>query len=328
MADAADRADLGQAADPRGLSQHRRDGARHLWRAGRGGAALRQIGGRSRAPRGLAAGRCAAQSEGVVAGGADRLHPRPCQQPSGRGSTSWDRCSPAPTQRAKLAPTLEKTPNADRSTDRSRFSGSLRGRGRRASGRARESAVRQSAGRLRAACPARGSAARGQGSCRRAPPGAPAPGARQRHGQRCEPGRARTLRRRPGDRAQCAWRRRAAGRGLEQRSLRRRDQGRLDVRPRRRGLEKRFLDLRLRPAGAEVAWLPACRHGRAAPDLRRGGGRCDRPQMAAGRGHLEARSRDQRRLRLRHRHGAQWLPASRGRGDRQVGARRTSRDGP
>jgi monofunctional biosynthetic peptidoglycan transglycosylase len=62
--------------------------------------------------------------------------------PSGRGSISWDRCSPAPIQRAKLAPTLGKTPHADRSTDHSRLSGSLRGRGRRASGRARQRAVR------------------------------------------------------------------------------------------------------------------------------------------------------------------------------------------
>ena len=56
-------------------------------------------------------------------------------------------------------------------------------------------------------------------------------------------------RRRAGDRAQRAWRRGAAGRGLDRRSLRRGDPRRLDVRPRRRGVE-----IRLSPPTPSRCW--------------------------------------------------------------------------
>ena len=161
---------------------------------------------------------------------------------------------------------------------------------------------------------------------RAAAPGARAPGAGERHGQRDQPDRARALRRGPDDRAERARRRGAAGRGLVHRSLRRRDPGRLDVWPRRGGVEERFRHLCLRPAGAEVARPAARRYGRAASDLRRGSGRGDRAEVAARSRPHRARLRDQRRLLLRHRHRAQRLPASRGRDHRQVGARRSPRD--
>ena len=329
LADAADRADLGQAADPRGLSQHRRDGARHLWRAGRGGAATsasrRPISGASRP-------RCWPPCCPIR--GRRRRRRRPTTSsavpaPSGRASTSSDRCSPAPTQRARLAADAggRRQMQTDRQTVRDFLD------------RSEAAAVELLAELVKVPSDN--------------PPGDCAPHALraaalleaaglavERHPVPEPLVRANgmvsavnlVVRERFGDGPVIALNAHGdvvpPGEGWSTRSLRRRDQGRLDVRPRRRGLEERFLDLRLRPAGAEVAGRPARRHGRAAPHLRRGGRRRDRPQMAAGPGHLEARPRDQRRLRLRHRHGAQWLPASRGRGDRQVGARRTSRDRP
>ena len=124
--------------------------------------------------------------------------------------------------------------------------------------------------------------------------------ARARHGHRHQPRGPPPLRRRPGDRAQRPWRRRAAGRGLDPRPLWRRGRGRLDVRPRRRGLEVGLRDLRLRAARARGgAAPPLARHGRAASHLRRGGGRRDRPRWLLERGHQPAGLRDRRGLLLR-----------------------------
>ena len=116
--------------------------------------------------------------------------------------------------------------------------------------RAGAGALRQPAGRLRPPRRARRGAARGPRPRGRAPSGAGRAGARARHGQRDQPRGPPPLRRRPGDRAQRPWRRRAAGRGLDPRPVWRRGRRRLDVRPRRRGLEVGLRDLRLRAAGA------------------------------------------------------------------------------
>jgi hypothetical protein len=194
--------------------------------------------------------------------------------------------------------------------------------------RAGQGALRQPAGRLRAPRRARRRPARGPRAHRQAPPGTGRPGAGERHGQRGQPGRARAVRGGADDRAERARRRGAAGRGLDHRSLRRRDPGRLDVRPGRGGLEERLCDLCLRPARAEVARRAARRRGRAAPDLRRGSGRGDRAEVAARAGPDQAGPCDQRRLLLRHRDRAQRLPAPRGPDHRQVGPRRPSRDRP
>ena len=105
-----------------------------------------------------------------------------------------------------------------------------------------------------------------------------------RHGVGDQSDRPRALRQRQGagDRAQRPWRRGAAGQGWTPRSLRRGGTGRRDLRPRRRGLEIGFRDLCLRAAGAEGRSGRARRHGRTAPDLRRGDRRLRRAEMAAG----------------------------------------------
>ena len=77
---------------------------------------------------------------------------------------------------------------------------------------------------------------------------------------------------------------------------------------------------------AAAAGRDARRHGRAAPHLRRGGRRRDRPALADRAGHQQARPRPRRRLLLRRRQRAQWLPASRGAGRRPLGARRHALD--
>ena len=171
---------------------------------------------------------------------------------------------------------------------------------------------------------ARRRAARGLGFDGRAPPGAGGAGARQRHDQRHQPRRPPALRRRPGDRAQRPWRRRAARRGLDPGPLRRRDRRRLDVRPRRRGLEVGFRDLRLRAAGARGgrgagASSPA-RSSCTSPTTRRPAARSARAGCSSRASASPTRAR--RRLLLRRRHRPQRLPASRGAGRRPLGARR------
>ena len=145
-------------------------------------------------------------------------------------------------------------------------------------------------GDCRRARRARGRAARGPGLRGRAPPGARGSGARQRHDQRHQPRRPPPLRRRgAGDRAQRAWRRRAARRGLDQGPFRRRDRRRLDVRPRRRGLQVRLRHLRLGAQGARGVRRRARRRGGAPFHLRRGGRRQYRPGLSAAGGHQPSR---------------------------------------
>ena len=157
----------------------------------------------------------------------------------------------------------------------------------------------------------------------------------RRHEERDQSHRAPPLRRRAGDRAQRPWRCRAARPRLVARSLRRRDRGRSarrrHVRPRRRGVEVGFRHLHVGAAGAEGGsgrGREARRHGRAALHLRRGGGRRDRSEMAARSGPDKAGLRHRGRLCLRDHQRAQRLPAPRGHGDRQAGARRDAGDRP
>ena len=98
----------------------------------------------------------------------------------------------------------------------------------------------------------------GAGLHGRAAPRARRAGPRQRHDQLHQPRRPPPLRRgRPGDRAERPRRRGAARRGLDPRPLRCRDRRRLDVRPRRRGLEVRLRHLRLGAPGARGSGGPA-----------------------------------------------------------------------
>ena len=70
-------------------------------------------------------------------------------------------------------------------------------------------------GDCRSACGTRRRAVRGARLCGRAHRGAGRAGPRQRHDFRHQSHHPRALRRRAGDRAECAWRRRAAGAGLD-----------------------------------------------------------------------------------------------------------------
>ena len=128
----------------------------------------------------------------------------------------------------------------------------------------------------------------------------------------------------PTDRAERAWRRRAAGNRLDPRPLRRGDRRRLDGRARSGGVEVGHRHLRLRDAGAGKERRGAKRNGRTARHLRRGGRRRDRAALASGRGADEAGPRDRRRILLRGRHRPQRLPASGGRGSGPLRPRRPS----
>ncbi len=110
----------------------------------------------------IAAGRRPAQSEGVVAGRADRLHPRPCQHDpdADRPARADARLHRRGALGCAGAGMGEEAMQADRQAVRD-FLDRSEAAAVEPSGRAGESAVRQSAGRLRAACPARSRAARG-----------------------------------------------------------------------------------------------------------------------------------------------------------------------
>ena len=165
--------------------------------------------------------------------------------------------------------------------------------------RARPHAFRQSARRLRAACGARGDAARGAGLRRGAASGPDAEVrangmtscvnlvVRERFGDG------------PGHRLQRAWRRRAARRGLDCRSVWRRSARRTHVRARGRGVEIGLCHLRLRAArtqGRCGRGRRARRYGRAAFHLRRGSRRRARPAWLLGAGNQQAGLRDLRRF--------------------------------
>ena len=124
--------------------------------------------------------------------------------------------------------------------------------------------------------------------------------------------------RRAVDRLQRARRRRAAGRGLDRRSVRRRSARRPHVRARRRGVEVGFRDLCVRAARAAGRASRRARSSHGAVELHftydeEVGGAIG-PRVAARAGSSRAGLRDLRRLRLRHHHRAQRLPAPRSRG--------------
>ncbi len=102
--------------------------------------------------------------------------------------------------------------------------------------------------------------------------------------------------------------------------------GRAHVRPRRRRLEVRLRDLRVRIARAGRERPAAGRRGRAALHVRRGVRRPARSRVAARRRDREARPRARPRLLVRDRHRAQRLPAARGHRRRTLGPRRDARD--
>ena len=200
-------------------------------------------------------------------------------------------------------------------------------------GRAGEGAERQSARRLRRACPPRAGAAGAAGSGGRSARRAAIRGGSGGHEERDQPHRPPSLRRRAGHRAQRPRRCRAAGPRLAPRPLRRGDRGRPartgHVRARRGGVEIGLRHLHLDAAGAQGrrgTWRQAAWNTRAPLHLRRGGRRNRRPEMAARRGTDQARCGDRGRILLRHRHRAQRLPASGGDGHGQAGACGHARD--
>ena len=151
-----------------------------------------------------------------------------------------------------------------------------------------------------------------------------------RHGVVHQPDRPRALRhgQRPDDRAECAWRRRAAGRALDRRPVRRRGARRRHVRAGRRRVQVGFRDVRLRAARVARRRPRAARRSTApsnctSPTTRKRAARSGR-RGCSQQGLTQARFRDQCGLFLCDHHRAQRLPAPRGRGARTRRATRRS----
>ena len=145
---------------------------------------------------------------------------------------------------------------------------------------------------------------------------------------RDQSGGPRVVRRRAGDRAQRPWRRGAAGRRLDGRSLWRRNSGRLDDGPRRGDIQVGLRELHPCPPRPEVDGCAAQGRHRAPLHLRRGGGRRHRPRLAVGAGNHAARLRRLRRVLLQRGVGAQRLPPPRSGDPRRFGSRRRTAHWP